>query len=90
MHKYKRSVENQGMPDAQVLAAMLTAQEINQNKNPIYGLYVVGLIWYFMVLENNHYTISKTHRADTDNVFILFKMLKNLKTLIEKQLSEEK
>jgi hypothetical protein len=89
MHEYKRSIENQGMPDAQVLAAMLTAREINQNQNPIYGLYVVGLVWHFIVLEGNFYTISRTYSADTDDIFILFKMLKNLKQLIEVQLSKD-
>jgi len=88
MHEYKRSVENQGMPDAQVLAAMLAAREINQNHNPIYGLYVVGLIWHFLVLENNDYCISRTYSADSDDIFVLFKMLKNLKQLIEIQLSK--
>jgi len=88
MHEYKRSIENQGMPDAQVLAAMLAAREINQNHNPIYGLYVVGLIWHFLVLENNDYCISRTYSADSDDIFVLFKMLKNLKQLIEIQLSK--
>ncbi|MDX2302769.1 MAG: hypothetical protein NW226_08205, partial [Microscillaceae bacterium] len=43
MHEYKRSVDNDGQPDAQALAAMLVAREINENKKPIYGLYIVGL-----------------------------------------------
>jgi hypothetical protein len=51
MHEYKKSVENQGSPDAQALAAMLVAREKNNNKKPIYGLYVVGLVWNFMVLN---------------------------------------
>ena len=89
MHEYKRSIENQGMPDAQALAAMLAAREINQNQMPIYGLYVLGLTWHFMVLEGNQYCISQTYSADTDDVFTLFKMLKNLKQLIEMQLSNE-
>ncbi|MEY4768694.1 MAG: hypothetical protein RL637_1333 [Pseudomonadota bacterium] len=89
LHEYKRSMENQGAADAQVLAAMLVAREMNQNQKPIYGLYVVGLIWHFLVLEQNHYCISRTYCADNDDVFILFKMLKNVKQLIERQLSKE-
>ena len=34
--------------------AMLVAQEINQNKYPIYGLFVVGLIWNFIILDKNN------------------------------------
>jgi len=58
-HKYKRSVENQGSPDAQVLAAMLVAKK-NQNKHPIYGLFIEGLVWNFVVLNQQNYCIRKT------------------------------
>jgi hypothetical protein len=88
MHEYKRSLENQGAPDAQVLAAMLVAREMNPQPHPIYGLYVIGFHWYFIVLEGQHYCISKTYDADDEEVFILFKMLKNLKSLITKYTSE--
>jgi hypothetical protein len=87
MHEYKRSLENQGAPDAQVLAAMLVAREMNPQPHPIYGLYVIGFHWYFIVLEGQHYCISKTYDADDEEVFVLFKMLKNLKSLITKYTS---
>jgi hypothetical protein len=89
MHEYKRSLENQGAPDAQVLAAMLVARELNPAPHPMYGLYVIGFDWHFMVLEGNHYCISKTYNADDEEIFVLFKMLKNLKQLIETQLSKD-
>jgi hypothetical protein len=82
IHEYKRSLENQGAPDAQVLAAMLVAREMNPQPQPIYGMFVVGLVWQFIVLDGNHYCISKTHNADDEEIFVLFKMLKNLKTII--------
>jgi hypothetical protein len=83
LHEYKRGLENQGAPDAQVLAAMLVAKEMNPSPHPIYGLFVVGLIWSFVVLDGQHYCISKTYNADDEEVFVLFKMLKNLKSLIK-------
>jgi len=86
LHEYKRSVENQGTPDAQVLAAMLVAQELNQRNKPIYGLYVVGLIWNFVVLKDNEYCISKDYTSDDENVFLIFKMLKALKQIIQAEL----
>ncbi len=57
-HEYKHSLENQGTPDGQVLSVMLVAREKNDNKLPIYGLFVVGLVWNFIVLNNNQYCIS--------------------------------
>jgi hypothetical protein len=86
LHEYKRSIENQGTPDAQVLAAMLVAREQNQNKLPIYGLFVVGLDWYFIVLSGNEYCISKTYHADDDEIFAIFKMMKSLKHIIYQEL----
>ncbi len=85
-HEYKRSVENQGTPDAQVLAAMLVAREINQNSKPIYGLFIVGLIWNFVILDGHEYCISKNYSADNEQVFAIFKMLKALKQIIKTRL----
>ncbi len=85
MHEYKRSMENQGSPDAQVLAAMLVAREMNPQPQAIYGLFVVGLIWNFMVLDSSHYCISKSYHADDEEVFILFSLLKNIKKIIKTQ-----
>jgi len=86
MHEYKKSMENAGMPDAQALAAMMVAREMNENKKPIYGLYVLGLIWNFMVLNGNEYCISRNYDSSTEGVFELFKMLKALKKIIKTEL----
>jgi hypothetical protein len=87
LHEYKRSVENQGTPDAQVLAAMLVAREQNQNGKPFYGLFVVGLDWYFIVLTGNKYCISRTYHADNEEIFTIFKMIKTLKNIIHQELN---
>lgn len=87
MHEYKHSIENQGSPDAQVLAAMLVARELNQNKLPIYGMFIVGLTWNFVVLEHNHYCISRDYSASNDDIFGIFKMLKTLKQIIKTELN---
>ncbi|KOR32798.1 hypothetical protein TI05_04995 [Achromatium sp. WMS3] len=86
MHEYKLSVDNQGSPDAQALAAMLVAREMNNNCRPVYGLYVVGLIWNFMLLHGNEYCITKDYKSDDDEVFRIFTMLKALKIIIKNEL----
>jgi hypothetical protein len=86
-NEYKRSIENQGTPDAQVLAAMLVARELNNNRLPIYGLFVVGLVWNFVVLNKNEYYISKNYNADDEEIFTIFKMLKALKQIIKTELA---
>ena len=53
---------------------------------PIYGLFVVGLMWNFIVLNNNEYCISKSYNADDEEIFTIFKMLKTLKKMIQVEL----
>jgi len=86
MHEYKKSIENAGMPDAQALAAMMVAREMNENKKPIYGMYIVGLNWNFMTLEGKEYCISRTYNAEIEEIFMIFKMLKALKCIIKTEL----
>lgn len=86
MHEYKRSVENQGSPDAQVLAAMLVARAYNNTEKPIYGMFIVGLHWSFIILDGNQYCISKDYNADDDDIFTIFQMLKALKVIIVRDL----
>lgn len=86
MHEYKKSIENAGMPDAQALVAMMVAREMNDNKKPIYGMYVVGLMWNFMVLHGTEYCISKSYNTEDEEVFTVFRMLKALKQIIKTEL----
>ena len=86
LHEYKRSIENQGSPDAQVLAAMLVAQTMNSKKIPIYGLFVVGLVWNFIILEGKHYCISKNYNADDKEIFNILTMMKVLRRMIKERL----
>lgn len=89
MQEFKRSLESPGRPNGQTLAAMLAAQALNENKFPIYGLYVIGVTWHFMVLEGKEYTISKSYGADSEDLDDIFKMLKALKVIILKQIENE-
>lgn len=90
MHEYKRSVDNEGNPDGQALAAMLVAREHNKEiygeLKPIYGLYVVGLIWNFIVLNGNEYCISKNYDSSKSEIFDIFNMVKAIRKIIETKL----
>jgi hypothetical protein len=86
MHEYKRSVDNDGQPDAQALAAMLVVQAEENGRKPIYGLYIVGLIWNFMVLNGKEYCISQNYDASNPEIFEIFRMLKALKHIIKTEL----
>jgi hypothetical protein len=84
MHEYKKAVDNRGNPDGQALAAMLVAREKNNNEKPIYGLYVVGSIWNFMVLNNNDtYCVSANYDGTNDQIYTIFQMMCALKEIIK-------
>jgi len=82
-HEYKKEEENKGDAKSQCLAAMLVAQELNKNKNPILGVVVKGIIWYFMILEDKQYSISNSYKATDEELFEIVKRLKHLITIIE-------
>jgi len=81
-HEYKRQTDPNGNPQTQLLGAMLTAQAINNNEKPIYGVYVVGFQWRFIVLNDNKWSESKIFTAEENEIFDIFKILKALKELI--------
>jgi hypothetical protein len=86
VHEYKKESDPSGDPRGQVLIAMLVAQEMNQDGKPIYGLYVVGKVWRFIVLEGKNYSFSKTYVADEEDIFLIFKVLKALRYEIEQMI----
>ena len=64
--EYKREKDPNGDPAGQCLAAMLVGQTLNKDTQPIYGCYVIGQNWYFMVLKNRQYEISTAFSGATD------------------------
>lgn len=77
--EYKKVRDPKGDPAGQVLAAMLVAQEINDYQHPVYGCYIDDRNWYFMILQNDTYCISKAYIATDENLFDIFRILKALK-----------
>ncbi|MEM0992401.1 MAG: hypothetical protein AAGI49_05155 [Bacteroidota bacterium] len=84
-HEYKKDVDSSGDPAGQNLAAMLVGQTHNQDEEVVYGCYVVGRFWYFMVLEGNQFAISQEFSATSSDLFKIVQMMKYLKhVLIER------
>ncbi|MEM7533954.1 MAG: hypothetical protein AAF639_17355 [Chloroflexota bacterium] len=88
--EYKRENDPEGDPAGQVLAAMLLAQAINEHQHPIYGCYVKGAIWYFVVLQGREYAISSGYVATRDDIDTIFCVLKALKGIIARLIEGNK
>jgi hypothetical protein len=88
LKEYKRQTDPNGDPVGQAMIAMLAAQALNDNDNPVYGCYVIGRSWNFMVLIGKEYAISNVYTCTTDELLDIFRILKGLKSIIEKKLSK--
>ena len=88
--KYKPEQGGSNDVLAQLLMAMLYAQEENRKNNitiPIYGAYAIGRMFHFVVLENKEFDVSSGHIGSTNQIFDIFCILKEVKTYIESYLA---
>ncbi len=67
-----------------LLIAMVASQKQNQDDKPIYGIYVVGRLWFFVILDGSQYALSKSYSAEDEEVFKIFAMLLHIKGIMEK------
>jgi len=87
-HEYKKDKDPDGDPQGQCLAAMLVAQELNNNSKPIFGVVVKGKMWEFMILQGKEYAISNSYKSTDEELFEIVKILKHLKSIIEIYVNE--
>jgi hypothetical protein len=87
--EYKREKDPDGDPTAQALAAMLAGRALNSNKRPMYGCYIVGEKWNFMVLEGQDYAVSHGFSALGNDLFFIFRVLKKLKQYVIQFVAED-
>ncbi len=88
LNEYKAQRKVVTDPQGQLLIAMLAAQAKNNGMNlPIYGLYNIGQIWFFVILAGKEYTTSKAFDAtDKNNLKQIINMLQYVKAHIERNI----
>ncbi len=84
IHEYKPEKRRDSDPLGQLLIAMVASQRINADEKPVYGIYVIGRFWFFVVLDANNYVVSKSYSAEDDEIFKIFAILLYIKTLMDK------
>ena len=83
LHEYKREKKYSGDPVGQMLGGMLIGQAKNNNHKPMYGCYVQGRYWFFSVLIEKKYVISKSFDASNiDSVTTIVFILRKLNRII--------
>lgn len=86
LHEYKPEEGSSNDASGQLLIAMVAAQQANkvvEKEIPLYGAFVIGRFFYFMVLNEKKYTISQPLSATEDDIFTIFAMMKKVKFYIQ-------
>ncbi|MCI5150888.1 MAG: hypothetical protein D3916_16145, partial [Candidatus Electrothrix sp. MAN1_4] len=58
IHEFKKEHDASGDPLGQLLITMVAAQKLNNDGKPVYGCYVMGRLWFFVVLDGQDYATS--------------------------------
>ncbi len=82
IHEYKKQLDTSNDPLGQLLAAMVAAQKLNQSSHPIYGAYIIGRHWYFVILDGVSYAESLAYDATKEEIIEIVKILRHTKTII--------
>ena len=86
IHEYKPTKQT-GDPLGQVLAAMYAAQALNADEKPIFGCFVIGNTWQFLVLDKQVYALSRTYDANqADDLQNIYSALRQTKVYIEERI----
>lgn len=83
LHEYKQENRRENDPLGQLLIGMVAAQAKNTDEMPIYGCYVSGRNWFFILLEGNKYCLSNAYNASDDDIYKIFAILKKCKSLVD-------
>lgn len=86
LHEYKQERKRDNDPLGQLLIEMLVAQQQNEAQMPLYGCYVVGRLYFFVVIDEQAYSVSRAYDASTEDITTIFRMFRFVKRHIEEQL----
>ncbi len=90
IHEYKKEYDSSNDPLGQLLVAMVAAQKLNDDGNPLYGAYVLGRYWHFVLLEGDTYAVhAGLNAAAQDDLSIIFGTLKQTKAFIDRLIATQ-
>ena len=87
IQEYKPESGPNGDPLGQLLIEMVTAQALNNEpEQAIYGCYIIGRNWFFVVLKDNEYAVSNVYVATQTAIYDIVGILKKVQTMFEHKL----
>ncbi len=89
LHEYKQQhPSKKNDPLGQLLIAMVVAQSKNNKPHTVYGVLVEGRSWYFVVLNETKYAVSKLFDACENDVYQIYSILCKVKDYIQEILEK--
>ena len=86
LQEYKKSQGYDSDPFGQLLISMVAAQQLNNDGQPLYGCYVIGKIWTFVLLDGQQYATTQSYDAtDAGELQIIWSMLVEVKRIVEER-----
>lgn len=82
LHEYKPEIRLDTDPAGQLLSEMLAAQTLNQTVQLMYGCYILGRNWFFVILKGREYAISDAYSATQTDIYRIFQVLRRVKKYI--------
>jgi hypothetical protein len=90
LHEYKRMKQSEADPLGQLLIAMIAARELNQDGKPIYGCYIIGSYWRFVLLDGDTYAQTQGYDAsDPGELRTIWLILDKTKQIIIQRIAED-
>ena len=83
LHEYKQERRRETDPLGQLLIAMIAAQTINEVKMPLYGCYVIGRNWFFVIVNEREYSVSLAYDATKLELYSIYAFVSAAPLLIK-------
>lgn len=90
LHEYKPQLKTTPAdPLGQLLAAMIATQSLNENqKRLMYGAFVLGRLWFFVLLDKKNYAVSHSFDlTDSTDFLKVLAVLRECKKYIEAEVA---
>jgi hypothetical protein len=85
LHEYKQERRRENDPLGQLLISMVAARQNNEKKTPLFGCYVMGRDWFFVVLEEYTYSVSLACDATKDHeLYQIVAMLSEMPNIVRR------
>jgi hypothetical protein len=85
LHEYKQERRRENDPLGQLLISMVAARQNNEKKTPLFGCFVVGRDWFFVVLDEKTYAVSLACDATKDHeLYQIVAMLSAMPTIVRR------